>query len=263
MNVNGKTLAATAIITLVVGSLFGAWYGTNHRKPNFFGAAVPSNGNYIRMEVENSTNELVLAPTVGDTVEWFTQVQPTQPSQPALVKFEGQSPCDQHQGESNVIVGNCKVVRTGPYMYDCFNPTCKDPGMDPRSNTSPTILIKAVGPVGPGTPLAATANATTASLYCVGHNTQVTKPTIPITQDAAQDQVIRWIAGDTTFSIQITPSTPAPFCKETTAGATQTLTQNPDGSVTCTVSASTGTTATYLAPGVCTGTTGPFNIKVN
>ena len=153
MNINGTTLIAIVTAPLIIGSLLGAPYQT---RPNPKAAARPkppdsTHSNYIRIEIRPGTKVAVVAPEVGDTVEWYPQATNANPNPlPATVRFQGKPPCAGHN--TGDPISACKVTTRGNFEYDCVPPgTCVDPGMDPRSQTG-TVLLAMPAPGGGGAP---------------------------------------------------------------------------------------------------------------
>ena len=268
MNVNGTTLTVLAAAPLVIGSLLGAWYGA-HRNPNRVGVALTSHPpNHIRMEIENDTKRAVLVPEVGDTIVWYTQATRLKQSVPVTVHFQNDSsPC--YDGGD---IAACNIVKPGIFEYHCVNPTCEDPGVDPRSDTSITISLKPTGagglkPTGTaglkpaetgaesGNPI--TASSTTQTVVITCDQYQNPHPDTDLSS-LAQNQKFRWIAGSSTdFTIHITPATPnVQFCKESASNDIQA-----DPTVPCTVKQPAGTNAQYTVE-LCTNKAKSFPINV-
>jgi hypothetical protein len=272
MNINGTTLIAIVTAPLIIGSLLGAPYQT---RPNPRAAAAPdpTHSNYIRIEIRPGTKVAVVAPEVGDTVEWYPQATNANPNPlPATVRFQGKPPCAGHN--TGDPISACKVTTRGNFEYDCVPPgTCVDPGMDPRSQTG-TVLQAMPAPSGGGAPpppppvrapalALAPANGPPAIPTMTISCDQTQTPTI-VPQDknplaAYQSQQISWIAGAVSdFIINIPPK----FCMEDTTGTGHI---QADNVAVCTVAADADTTkpAYYSVSGVCTGNkTGNFTINI-
>lgn len=269
MNVNGTTLTAIVVAPLIVGSLLGVWYGTRRNMNSTAGlAATPNRSNYIRMEIRPGTKTAVVAPQIGDTVEWYPEATNTNPHpSPAVVQFEGVDPCSGHNPGDQL--SSCLVNTAGHFVFDCINPTCVDPGMDPRSTTGPPGFIRKPKTEGavttPPGPVAAPAVAgvqppalPTIMIFCdASHTPQVPTGKDPIA--AFQSQQISWVAGAVSdFTINIPPK----FCQEDTSGSGQI---KADQTAVCTVAADAKTDAPYAysVSGACPGTNqGSFKINV-
>lgn len=237
MAFNGKTVAVL-VISLIVGILLGDWFASRTR------------GNHIRLEIEHGTNRVVLVPKKNDVIEWFTQPTSSHPTTQAYVKFQQWSPCQEGLGS----IPTCTVNDEGYFEYKCDSPVCRDPGVDPRN----TLLLASPPPPGGK-----------------GNVPPPTAPTgpdplsVPVGCDANQNplpnadplqvvatQVISWSAGKIkNFTITI----PAGFCLENPTSTSI----NADPNAVCTVQAPSGTKVTYNVKGVCTNSSGDFNISVN
>jgi hypothetical protein len=263
MEFTGKTLAVFVISSVIVGALLGYWFGARPR------------GNHIRLEIENGTNRVVLVPEKRDVIKWYTQPTNSRPATEAYVRFQQWSPCD----EGLASTTTCTINDEGYFEYKCDSPICRDPGVDPRNTSllaSPPPGGKGNNPPGqqgnnpPGQqgnnpPGAKANNIAPAAAAPTGPEPLP----VPIGCDANQNplpnadplqvvptQVISWSAGKiTNFTITI----PAGFCQEN-AGSTS-ATANPNA--VCTVQAPSGTKVKYNVKGVCTNTSGDFNINVN
>jgi hypothetical protein len=247
MEFNGKTVAVFAISSVIVGALLGYWFGARPR------------GNHIRLEIENGTNRVVLVPEKRDVIKWYTQPTNSRPATEAYVRFQQWSPCDEGLGSTTT----CTINDEGYFEYKCDSPICRDPGVDPR-NTS-LLASPPHGGKGNNPPGAKANNIAPAAAAPTGPEPLP----VPIGCDANQNplpnadplqvvpsQVISWSAGKiTNFTITI----PAGFCREN-AGSTST-TANPNA--VCTVQAPSGTKVKYNVKGVCTNSSGDFNIYVN
>lgn len=266
MNINGTTLVALVTAPLIIGSLLGAPYAP--QKPK---AANPAHkNNYIRIEIRPGTREAVVAPEVGDTVEWYPQATADiQHPQPATVKFQGKPPCDGHI--TGDLISSCKVIGTtrGNFEYDCWPPgTCVDPGMDPRSQSG--TILSARPPSGKTVTAAASVTAAAAVVngppalpaMMISCDDQSQTPVLPDGKDPInvyQTQQIAWIAGEISdFIINIPPK----FCQEDKNGTGHIKANN---TAVCTVAKDADTTkpAYYSVSGVCPGNkTGNFTINV-
>jgi hypothetical protein len=264
MNVTGTTVSVS-VVTLVLGSLLGAWYGTHHfQNPSAKqtpGAAAHKGSNYIRMEIRPGTKVAVVAPQVGDLVEWYPQATNANPHPaPAIVQFQGTPPCDGH-GQNDPL-SSCLVNTHGNFEFDCVRPVCVDPGMDPRSQTG-TVLLAKPG-AGPSvTPIPTITNGPpdlpTIMISCDPSQT----PIVPKGKDpinAYQQQQISWVAGAVSdFIINVPPK----FCME---DATGTGHIQADNTAVCTVAANadTKTPTNYSVSGACNGNkTGNFTINLS
>ena len=272
MNVNGKTLAATTIAALVVGSLLSTGYGARPT-PKSATPALGSNHNHIRLEIR-STGKVVLAPQPDDTIDWYPQ--PTSANSnplPAVINFVGSTPCKQQTAGQNI--SSCDIDQSaapGDFDYVCVMPTCYDPGVDPSSQTGTVLRLRVAGngaatsaPAGTPTVQSKTAGlvatgagsspSVTVSCDSNGTTTRASTPSILIQADASQDQMISWIGGrKLDFTITTTPSK---FCKEDTGSGIKA-----DRIAICTVPAKThAQTVQYTVSGVCTNP-GTFNIQV-
>ena len=273
MNVSKITLTLIVVASLVVGSLLGSWYGA-HRNLNLAGVApTPRSGNHIRMEIENDTRRAVLVPEVGDTIMWFTQPTRTTKAKPVTVHFQhDSSPCN-YGGD----VAACDIVKEGIFEYQCVDPTCEDPGVDPRSNTSIAVKPTETGgpkPTGTGGPKptgtggmkpAETAAESGSEITASSLQTVVIKcdkddnpqPDTDLSS-VARGQKFRWIAGSSTdFTIHITPATAnVQFCEASPSNDIQA-----DPTVACKVKPPAGTKAQYTVD-LCTNKTKSFPINV-
>jgi hypothetical protein len=239
MEFNGKTVALFAFSSVIVGALLGHWFGSSAR------------ANHIRLEIENGTNRVVLVPRKRDVIEWYTQPTNSRPSTEAYVSFQQWSPCQEGLGSTPT----CTINDEGYFEYKCDSPICRDPGVDPRN----TSLLVSRPPKGKGNRIVPAAAAPTgpeplpAPIGCDANQNPLPNanplPVIPT-------QVISWSAGNkTNFTITI----PAGFCQEN-AGST-TITADPNA--VCTVQAPSGTKVKYNVNGVCTNSSGDFDISVN
>lgn len=272
MNINGTTLIAIVTAPLIIGSLLGAPYQTrpNPRAPRPK-APASTHSNYIRIEIRPGTKVAVVAPQIGDTVEWYPQATKANPNPlPAVVTFQGKPPCEQHYAGDPISA--CVVNAKGNFEYDCDsvkNP-CVDPGMDPRSQTG-TVLLAMPAPSGGGAPppppsvrapALALANGPPALPTMTIDCDQTQTPIVPQGKNplaAYQSQQISWVAGAVSdFIINIPPK----FCMEDTTGTGHI---QADNVAVCTVAADADTTkpAYYSVSGVCPGNkTGNFTINV-
>ena len=80
MNINGTTLIAIVTAPLIIGSLLGAPYQTRPNPKAAAAAPDPTHSNYIRIEIRPGTKVAVVAPEVGDTVEWYPQATNANPN---------------------------------------------------------------------------------------------------------------------------------------------------------------------------------------
>lgn len=251
MNVTGKTLAVTAIATLVVGSFLGAWYGVR-RDPNSVVLAAKRPTYQIRVEVENG-GRAVLAPAKNDTVEWWTQATSTTPSQKVNVQFVSWTPCNEGFGPLSF----CTINAYGLYKYQCVSPIYCDPGIDPNSTTEGTILRFQPKSGGVSTPVTAATGPEplTVTIGCdASNNPKPDTDPLPV----SKGQVISWIAGSIPkFTIHVTTQNNVQFCKESASGNIPA-----DPNAVCTVMAPVGTAMTYTVDGVCTKNLGTFNANV-
>jgi hypothetical protein len=269
MNINGTTLIAIVTAPLIIGSLLGAPYQT---RPNPKAAPPAHKNNYIRIEIRPGTKEAVVAPEVGDTVEWYPQATANIPHPQAVsVKFQGPPPCDGHNTDD--LIPSCKVNTRGNFEYDCWPlGTCVDPGMDPRSQTGTVLLaMPARGGGGAPPPPPPPPTAVPAPALAVGPPAlqpiriscdQSQTPIVPDGKDpiqAFQGQQIAWIAGEiSNFIINIPPK----FCIEDKYGTGHIQANN---TAVCTVAADADTTkpTNYSVSGVCPGNkTGNFTINI-
>jgi hypothetical protein len=237
MEFKGKTVAVLAISSVIVGALLGNCFGPRPR------------GNHIRLEIENGTNRVVLVPKKRDVIEWYTQPTTSHPTTEAYVKFQQWSPCQ----EGLVSTPTCTVNDEGYYEYKCDHPVCRDPGIDPRS----TLLV-APPPGEKGKNAPAGAAPTGPEPLSVPMGCDANQNPVP-NEDPLQvvpTQVISWSAGKiTNFTITI----PTGFCQENPSSTSITA----DPNAVCTVQAPSGTKVKYNAKGVCTNSSGDFNIYVN
>jgi hypothetical protein len=238
MEFTGKTVAVFAISSVIVGALLGDWFGSRPR------------GNHIRLEIEHGTNRVVLVPKRRDIIEWYTQPTSAHPSTEAYVRFQQWSPCEEGLGSTPT----CTVNDEGYFEYKCDSPVCRDPGVDPR-----TTLLVTPPPEGKGNkPVPAAATPTGPEPLPVPIGCDANQNPTP-NEDPLQvvpTQVISWSAGKiTNFTITI----PTGFCQENPSSSSITA----DPNAICTVQAPAGTKVKYNVKGVCTNSSGDFNISVN
>ncbi|HWW97850.1 MAG TPA: hypothetical protein VNY74_09135 [Edaphobacter sp.] len=237
MEFNGKNVAVLAISSVIVGALLGNWFGSRPR------------GKHIRLEIEHGTNRVVLVPQKDDIIHWYTQPTSSHPSTEAYVRFQQWSPCQEGLGSTPT----CTVNDEGYFEYKCDSPVCRDPGVDPR-----TTLLVTPPPAGKGKIVPAAATPTGPEPLSVPIGCDANQNPTP-NEDPLQvvpTQVISWSAGKiTNFTITI----PAGFCQENPSSTSITA----DPNAICTVQATAGTKVKYNVNGVCTNSSGDFNINVN
>jgi hypothetical protein len=233
MDFTGKKVIVFVAASLIVGTLLGARF-----RP----------ANHIRLEIENGTGRVVLAPQIDDVLEWYTQPNSAHPTPTtAAVQFQQWSPC----AEGRAVTSTCKVNAYGLFEYNCVNPFCRDPGVDPRSVTH----VKAHPRGGePGAPPPPSPDPVPVPIGCDQETQNPTPNQNPVS--VVQGQVISWSAGNISkFKIKI----PAGFCQESASGY---ITADPLNAV-CSVQASAGTTVTYNVEGICAKNVGNFTVSVH
>jgi len=255
MKLNGTTLSVS-VVTLVLGSLLGAWYGARHfQTPSANqppGALAHKGPNYIRLEID-PTGTVVLAPQVGDLIEWYPQrTANNQNPDPAFVKFRKYTPC---QGQPGQTIAYCSVQKGGHFEYKCDPPSaCVDPGMDPRSQTQSVLLARPGGGGVTPVPIDATGPPPLPRITIDCDNQNPSPDVEPI--QVLKNQKIPWIdAPGQDFTIT---TTPPKFCAEDKGAGIQSY----DGLAVCTATADPGKSATYTVKSACPNS-GTFNIKVN